>query len=210
MNDRSLPRKLPFDALVFDVGGIFILHDNERLFRRLAESCTAPDAVERIREAAMNPDITTGARPVRDIYDEIVDELGYRHDWQGFLADWSSHFSVDHAMLALLATLARDNRVLLFSNTNREHWDFVTRLADAALGRYEAYLSHEIGDMKPRASAFELVASRADIEPTRALFVDDLAENVAAARAVGFHGHIYKSREEFERFLAAVIDRASA
>jgi putative hydrolase of the HAD superfamily len=209
MSDLSLPRKLPFDALVFDVGGIFILHDNERLFRRLAESCTAPDALERIREAAMDPDITTGARPVHDIYDEIVGELGYARDWHGFLADWSSHFSADLAMVALLAALARDHRVLLFSNTNREHWDYVTQLADGALGRYEAYLSHEIGDMKPRASAFELVASRAGFTPQRALFVDDLAENVAAARALGFHGHIYKSHAEFERFLAAVIDRAS-
>jgi len=198
------PRPLSFDALVFDVGGIFILHDNERLFRRLAVSCDALDAVERIREAAMDPDITTGARPVHDIYDEIVGELDYRRDWQGFLADWSSHFSVDHGMLTLLATLARDNRVLLFSNTNREHWEHVTQLADGALGRYDAYLSHEIGDMKPHASAFKLVASHAGVEPRRALFVDDLAENVAAARALGFHGHIYKDRETFGRFLASV------
>lgn len=202
--------RLPFDALVFDVGGIFILHDNERLFRRLAESCSSADAIDRIRAAAMDPDITTGARPVHDVYDEIVGELGYNRDWQSFLADWSSHFSVDHTMLALLAALARSHRVLLFSNTNREHWEHVTQLADGALGRYEAYLSHEIGDMKPHASAFQLVAVRAGFAPQGALFVDDLAENVAAARALGFHGHIYKDRAAFERFLAGIADEASA
>ena len=206
----DIARRLPFDALVFDVGGIFVLHDNERLFRRLAESCSAADAVDRIREAALDPDITTGVRPVHDVYDEIVGELGYKRDWNGFLADWSSHFAVDESMLALLAMLARHNRVLLFSNTNREHWDYVTKLADGALGRYDAYLSHEIGDMKPRASAFQLVASRAGIAPERALFVDDLAENVAAARALGFHGHIFTGRAAFERFLAAATDGASA
>lgn len=210
MNDIVLPRKLPLDALVFDVGGIFILHDNERLFRRLAASCSAAGAVDRIREAAMEPDITTGMRPVRAIYDEIVGEFGYTRDWKGFLADWSSHFSVDHAMLALLAALARDNRVLLFSNTNPEHWEHVTRLADGALGRYDAFLSHEIHDMKPNASAFHLVASRAGIKPQHALFVDDLAENVAAARTLGFRGHIYRDRGAFERFLTAIIDGASA
>jgi HAD superfamily hydrolase (TIGR01509 family) len=180
--------KLPFDALIFDVGGIFILHDNEALFRRLASSCGAADAVDRIREAAMDPDITTGARPVRGLYDELVHDLHY-----------------DRAMLTLLAALARDNRVLLFSNTNREHWEHVAQLADGALGRYEAYLSHEIGDLKPNASAFRLVASRAGIRPQHALFVDDLAENVAAARTLGFHGHIYTGREAFERFLAALL-----
>jgi putative hydrolase of the HAD superfamily len=202
MNTGAGPPQLPFDALVFDVGGVFILHDNERLFRRLAESCSAADAIDRIREAASDSDITTGARSVHDIYDELVAELGYTRDWQGFLIDWSSHFSIDHAMLALLATLARTHRVLLFSNTNREHWEHVRQLADGVLGRYDAYLSHEIGDMKPRASAFRLVASRAGIAPQRALFVDDLAENVTAARSLGFHGHIYTGRAAFERFLA--------
>jgi FMN phosphatase YigB (HAD superfamily) len=200
----DITSRLPFDALVFDVGGIFILHDNEQLFRRLAESCSAADAVARIREAAFDPDITTGARPVHDIYDELVGALGYKRDWNGFVADWSSHFTVDRAMLALLETLSENNRVMLFSNTNREHWDYVTKLADGALGRYDAYLSHEIHDMKPRASAFQRVAARAGFDPHRALFVDDLAENVAAARDLGFHGHIFKNHDAFERFLAAL------
>jgi HAD superfamily hydrolase (TIGR01509 family) len=195
---------MPFDALIFDVGGIFILHDNERLFRRLAASCGAADAVDRIREAAMDSDITTGALLVRELYDELVRDLQYKRDWQGFLADWSSHFSVDHAMLALLAALARENRVLLFSNTNHEHWRHVTQLADGALGRHEAYLSHVIHDMKPNASAFQLVAAQAGIKPHRSLFIDDLAENVAAARALGFRGHIYTGREAFERFRTAL------
>lgn len=206
---KVVPPKLPFDALVFDVGGIFVLHDNERLFRRLGASCSAADAVGRIRDAVMDSDITTGIRPVRALYDELVHDLGYKRDWRGFLADWSSHFSVDHAMLAVLATLARDNRVLLFSNTNPEHWEYVTQLADGALGRYEAYLSHELHDMKPNASAFQLVVSRARITPERALFVDDLAENVAAARGLGFYGHIYKSRDAFESFLTAAADGAA-
>ena len=196
------PGKLPFDAVIFDVGGIFVLHDNERLFRRLAASCSAADAVDRIREAAMDADITTGARTVRELYDELVRDLRYKREWQGFLVDWSSHFGVDHAMLALLGALARDNHVLLFSNTNREHWDHVTRLADGALGRYEAYLSHVIHDMKPNASAFRLVASRAGIRSQNALFIDDLAENVAAARTLGFRAHLYTGRESFEHFLA--------
>jgi FMN phosphatase YigB (HAD superfamily) len=93
---------------------------------------------------------------------------------------------------------------VIFSTTHREHGDYVAKLADGALGRYEAYLSHEIGDMKPHASAFELVAVRAAIEPKRALFIDDLAENVAAARAVGFRGHIFTGRAAFEQLLSSV------
>ena len=204
MSSNPVTPQTPFDALVFDVGGIFILHDNERLFRRLAASCRAGDAVDRIRAVAMDPDITTGARAVRALYDELVRDFGYTHDWKGFLGDWSSHFSVDRAMLASLEGLARHNRVLLFSNTNREHWDHVAALADGALGRYDAFLSHVIHDMKPNASAFQLVAARAGIKAHRSVFIDDLAENVAAARTLGFRGHIFTGRDNFERFLASI------
>lgn len=200
--DESPCTKLPFDALVFDVGGVFIAHDNERLFRRLAASCAAPDALDRIRAAATDPRLSTGARPIEELHCDLMRDLGYGRDWHGFVADWSSHFTVDQAMLDLLAALAQKNRVLLFSNTNREHWEHVTTLADGALGRYEAYLSHELADMKPRPSAFRLVAARAGIAPERSLFVDDLAENVAAARALGFTGHVFTGRDGLERCLA--------
>ena len=204
MNADPVKPGTAFDALVFDVGGIFILHDNERLFRRLAASSRARDALDRIRAAAMDPDITTGARSVRALHEELVRDLGYTRDWRGFLGDWSSHFTVDHAMLDLLARLAGEHRVLLFSNTNREHWEYVALLADGALGRYDAYLSHEIHDMKPNASSFQTVAARAGIKPHRSVFVDDLAENVAAARSLGFQGHIFVSRDNLERYLGSL------
>lgn len=195
-------RTLPYDALIFDVGGVTVLHDNERLFRRLAASCSAADAVDRIRVAAMDPAITTGTRKVRALYEDLVRLLGYTRDWDGFVIDWSSHFAVDRGMIDCLAALAQDHRVVLFSNTNREHWDYVTTLADGALGRHEAYLSHEIHDLKPRASAFRLVASRAGLAPHRTLFVDDLAENIAAARALGFVTHHFTGQDEFEKSIA--------
>ena len=200
--------KLPYDALIFDVGGVTVRHDNERLFRRLAASCRVADAVDRIRVAAMDPAITTGTREVRALHQDLVGTLGYARDWNGFLSDWSSHFAVDRGMIDLLAALARDNRVVLFSNTNREHWDYVTTLADGALGRYEAYLSHEIHDLKPRASAFRLVAARAGVAPPRVLFVDDLVDNIAAARALGFVAHHFTDRDEFEKLIAAANEIA--
>lgn len=202
MDETPLPAKLPFDALVFDVGGVFIAHENERLFRTLAAACAAPDALARIRVSAFDPDLTTGARGVAALHRELARDLGYARDWDGFLADWSGHFAVDEAMIALAETLARNHRVLLFSNTNAEHWAEVLKLSGGALSRYEAYLSHELGDMKPRASAFRLVAARAGIAPERSLFVDDLAENVAAARALGFTGHVFTGRDAFQRYLA--------
>ena len=192
---------LPYEALVFDVGGVIIPHDNELLYRRLAARCTAPDSLERIREEARDPRYGTGELPITDLHAGVCRALGYRRDWSAFVADWCSHLSVDRAMLDLVQRLAASHRVLLFSNTNREHWEHLLALTDGALARFEAYLSHEIGQVKPSLAAFRAVATRAGIAPGRSLFIDDRAENVEAARQAGFHAELFTGQEAFERFL---------
>jgi 2-haloacid dehalogenase len=47
-------------------------------------------------------------------------------------------------------------------------------------------ISGEAGITKPDRRAFELAASRFQIDPARALFVDDIQANVDAAYAAGF------------------------
>src|ERR1700739_709344 len=97
--DRSRPlAHLPFDTLVFDLGGVLVLHDNEWLFRRLADDCRALDALTRIRRAALDPRINSGEGSIEDLHAELRRALGYTKDWSGFLGDWSSHFTLDPAM----------------------------------------------------------------------------------------------------------------
>jgi HAD superfamily hydrolase (TIGR01509 family) len=43
--------------------------------------------------------------------------------------------------------------------------------------------------MKPDAAIFQLACERHGFRPEEALFVDDSARNIEAARALGFHVH---------------------
>lgn len=183
------------DALIFDVGGVIVPHDNDLLHRRLAAACAAPDAYRRLHAgAAHDHRYATGAASIADLHRALVDELGYGRSYDQFLDDWCCHLGLDQAMLSLVEALASRARVLLFSNTNREHWDYLLALSGGPLGAFEAYLSHEIGAAKPDPSAYRLVADRARIDPRRALFVDDRADNVAAADGIGFHTLVFKDQ----------------
>ncbi|HUH83676.1 MAG TPA: HAD-IA family hydrolase [Stellaceae bacterium] len=190
-----------FDALVFDVGGVIIPHDNEVLYRRLAARCAAADALAAICAAAREPPYELGERSIADLHARLQRELLYAGDWPVFLADWCSHLTVDPAMLAYVGDLARTHRVILFSNTNEEHWQHLLRLTDGALGRFEAYLSHELGLGKPDLAAFAAVAERARIAPPRSLFIDDKPANVAAARRAGFVAEVFTDQPTLERYL---------
>lgn len=192
-----------YDALVFDLGGVIVAHDNDLLYRRLAERCTVPEARERIVAAAQDPRIGTGELPIAALHERLRDEVGYALGWEDFVADWNCHFTLDDAMLDLVERLAAANRVMLFSNTNREHWKYLVATSDGRLRRLEAYLSYELGQAKPSLDSFRTVAAKAGIDPGGSLFVDDLAANVDAARAVGFHGEVFVGRQALEARLAA-------
>lgn len=192
-----------FEALVFDLGGVIASHDNDLLYRRIAARSTMPDALERLRGSTGDRDLGTGRLRVSGLHRRLCAEYGLAADWPEFAGIWCSHLGLDPAMLDYVEDLARQQRVLIFSNTNAEHWDYIVALSEGRLGRFEAYLSHEIGLVKPDIEAFLDVARRAGIDPRRSLFIDDIAANIDGARAAGFEGLLFTGQSALEAYLSS-------
>ena len=77
--------------------------------------------------------------------------------------------------------------------------------AAPAIGLMEdVVVSGREGMAKPDRRIFELVAERFDVDPSRAVFVDDKQVNVDAARGVGFHGVVFTDTEALRRDLRAL------
>jgi FMN phosphatase YigB (HAD superfamily) len=192
------PPATPFDALVFDLGNVIVRHDNEVLRQRLVSRCTAPDAPERLNGIAHERRYGTGELTTADLHRRLTDELGYTGDWPTFVEDWCCHLRLDPDMLAFVEQLSKRHRVLIFSNTNAEHWAYAMAASEGRLGAFEPYLSHEIGDLKPAVSSFNIVAERAGIDPARSIFFDDVADNVTAARQAGFQAEVFTTQAMLE------------
>ncbi|GAA3112344.1 HAD family phosphatase [Streptomyces rectiviolaceus] len=57
-------------------------------------------------------------------------------------------------------------------------------------------LSCEVGCAKPDRRIYEIALRLLGIEPARALFIDDVPRNVAAARVLGMAGHVHTGTVE--------------
>ncbi len=101
-------------------------------------------------------------------------------------------------------------RTGLLSNMPREIWERLGPAFEPWLAPCdELTLSFELGIGKPDERIYRHCLARLGVEPHEALFVDDRAENVEAARAVGMEAVRYTSvdalREELaERFAGRV------
>ena len=92
-----------------------------------------------------------------------------------------------------LADLRASYEVALLSNTNGIHLAWVHDYLERwyGLSGYEeqcfdrAFYSHLIGKRKPEATCYQLVLDALGRRPEEVLFIDDVAENTAAASALG-------------------------
>jgi putative hydrolase of the HAD superfamily len=102
--------------------------------------------------------------------------------------------------------------VYLYSNTNIIHFDRFQQTIrettaypslDSLFRR--AYYSHEMGMRKPHAEGYLHILKENGLEAGSTLFVDDNADNIAGAAAVGLMTHHLQPEERIEQALAWLI-----
>ncbi len=188
------------DFVLFDLGGVLVDVDQRRAEVAWERAGHAP----RCFHAAF---YETGAKPQGDL--GVLDAEGMRAraqsatslalDSQTFQSIWGAVVSWRPWVDALLARLTVPYGVL--STIDPVHAAALGPLPGAEPILY----SCDLGAVKPDPAVFATAAMRCSVPPERVRYVDDLAENVAAARAAGFDAHQVVTREQLLRALSGLL-----
>ncbi|HET6413746.1 MAG TPA: HAD family phosphatase [Anaeromyxobacter sp.] len=189
-----------FRALVLDLGNVLVRSQPPDLVRRMSEIALVPLAT-----------FTKAYWSHRNAYDLHGDARRY---WNEVLRDAGSPldgFAGEKALMSLSAVDAESwtqyreelweiaaafratgGQTALLSNCNPEVMGLVR--AQRAVERYfdTLVVSSEVGCLKPDPAIYLIALRRLGVEPGDALFVDDRAENVAGATAVGLQALLFK------------------
>lgn len=177
------------DAILFDLGGVLIELAGVELMLAWSPSLGSTD--ELWRRWLASPAVRgyeTGRTDRTAFADAIVAEFGLPVGRDEFLAEfaWWPRTLAPGAG-DLLAALAPRYTLASLSNTNELHWERFERDWSLPSMFHHNFPSHAVGKLKPDADYFEHVLESLDVAPRHALFVDDNAINVEAARAVGLN-----------------------
>lgn len=198
-------------AVVFDIGGVLERTPAtgwvERWEARLglepgglaarASAVWADGSVGRISEAEVGRRLgeVLGIGPGQ--VDELMGDL-----WEEYLG------TANAPMTAYFAGLRGRFRTAILSNS----FVGVREREQAAYGFGDlcdlVVYSHEVGMSKPDRRCYELVCDRLGVAPAEALFVDDVEENVAAARAVGMRAVLFEGNAQAIAAIEALVARS--
>ena len=198
----------PVTTVFWDLGGVILRTQNPERRRAwevrlgLAEG----DLARIVFDGPTSVEAMLGRASAEDVWASVGRRLGLTEvDRDRLRADFFATDRIDEGLMAFVRGLRPRARVGLISNA----WPEVRRLLETTWGIADAFdpliLSAEVGLVKPDAQIFHLALERAQVEPSQAAFVDDFAENVSAALALGMPSVHFRTsgqaREDVEGLL---------
>jgi len=173
--------------ILFDLGNVLIELHADGLGRAAAALGSTPERlVALFNESGMAQAIALGKLSPQ----EFVEQINRRFGTSVAPADVVSWFGPELAVVfpevpGLIASLKGHYGLAILSNTFFGHWDYFIAMDLAR--QFDALIaSHLIGFCKPDPRAYRAALDRMGATAAETVFVDDLAENVEAARALGF------------------------
>jgi glucose-1-phosphatase len=193
-------------AIIFDLGRVIVPFDFRRGYAQLERRCgiAAAEIPERIRPTGLFPRFESGQIGARDFVRSLSEALCLDTSYDEFCEIWSSIFLPETLIPeALVASLARNYRLLLLSNTNEIHFKMV-RENYPLLRHFHAYvLSYEVKAMKPSPEIYRRAIDEAGCLPEECFFTDDIETYVEGARREGIDAVQFISAEQIEAELRA-------
>ncbi len=185
---------MTIETIVFDFGNVVGFFDHRLTTNRLAGKAdiSADQVHAKLFGGALEIEYDLGRLTTAAFIDRAREACGLHCTDAEFAAAWADIFWHNRAVIDLLPILARRYQLLLASNTNELHSrQFRRQFVEPFQHFAGLVLSHEIGQRKPDAAFFEHCQRLANCAADACLFIDDLAVNVAGARACGWHGVLY-------------------
>ena len=192
-------------TIFFDIGGVLIDIHPERTYQYLSDS--ADVETNMVKESFPWDDHDQYERGIMNNEDWFI---AYKEALpqpcclkkSDFWNAWKLLLGEEKNTVNILEALNKQCSIWLLSNTNPKH------IQDEIEKRYlfpslvnGAVYSFDVGVRKPEKKIYEIAMQKADAKPQECLFIDDLLENIQAAKQVGIKGIHFRSSKQLKQEL---------
>jgi 2-haloacid dehalogenase len=192
-------------AVVFDIGNVLLRWDPEGFYDRVIGPDRRARLFAEVDLSGMNARVDLG-----ESFAALVGETAAAHpDWAAEIAMWRDRWiemaapEIPETVAVLRALKARSVPVFALSNFGVETFALAETHYPWLNAFDRRYISGHLGVMKPDPTIYRIVEADCGIAPERLLFADDRADNIEAAEARGWQGHLFDGPEGWAARLVA-------
>ena len=188
-------------VIYFDLGKVIVDFDPTVAVREVMNITPLPHS-EVTKFLTDDPSICeyeTGRISTPDFYHCVLERLKLDVSLENFKQLWANIFLPEPLISeSFLATLKKNYRLILLSNTNEIHYEFILQKYPILRHIEEHVLSFQVGSMKPENQIYQFAIGKAGVAAEEIFFTDDRNENVEAARLAGLQAVQFRSEEQLK------------
>jgi 2-haloacid dehalogenase len=192
-------------AVVYDIGNVLIEWQPERYYDGRIGVQARKRLFAEVDLHAMNEAVDAGG-----LFRETIYDWADRHPaWALEIRWWYDHWidlaspRIEHSIRLMRALRAQGVPVFALTNFGADSFAYALTQYDF-LGEFDrAYVSGRMGVTKPSPRIYDMVEADCGLAPGALLFVDDRADNIAAAAARGWQVHQFAGAEGWAARLVA-------
>jgi putative hydrolase of the HAD superfamily len=197
-----MPRETWF---LFDLGNTVIRLAYERVLENICRSSDAgrDELVELLEQPGGYRDLERGGVTFWEFYEFLTDRADYRGSIREFHEVWSDFFDGPVPGIEdVLDRVRKHYRIAFLSNSNEVHAEVIPRKFSALFQKDDRFIfSHRFKSAKPDQEIFQRALEVCGALPAHVVFIDDLIENVYAARALGMKAFQFRDSLSLAREL---------
>ena len=196
MNKSSL------EVIFFDLGSVLIRVNKAQALERLASVTKTPlSEIQRDFETKqpLFESFNKGLLDRQSFFKQI--NHGYDLSFETFYDIYTSIFSLDNSVYEIARQLSAQFRLSIISNTDELHFKRIQhdypelQMFESPITSFEAHA------LKPEDRIYFYALHHLHTRAERALLIDDIQENIQAARSIGMHGIHFTSAAQLEHDL---------
>ena len=189
-------------VIIFDLGRVLVDLDFDAFPRLLGfeRNHASPSVKSSIERLAIQYE--TGKITTEQFFNSLDEILHHKFRREELMNAWNAIIGKENsAITSIVEAVQLRYRTAILSNTSPTHFQKALETSPMLQKFSKRYLSYEIGAMKPDLSAYRRVIENLKVVPSTILFIDDVSENIIAARRCGMVGILFTDPQRLRREL---------
>lgn len=200
---RSTESGMFYQLVIFDLGGVLVRSDSDRLVHQLAQLIGRSfDEVQEIvyHDELLLP-LEIGQIKPEAYYDGLKRKLQVPWTYEQFVRSWNDILTEDPDVAWIVQRLRARHQLMALTNTNTLHIGYMKQAIPSLSLFHDVVASCDVGLRKPDAQIYRLVLERSGVRANRVVYIDDRLEMVEGGRSLGLVGIRFQSSRQLEHDL---------
>lgn len=151
-------------------------------------------------------DFELGLITSEELYNVIIDISPNQFSLNDFSKAASDMFTINQDIIPILKKVKEKNiKLILISNTNEIHWNFLKDRLEVFKLFDQFVLSFKVKSSKPDEKIYKEAVSSSQALFSECLFIDDIKENIDAAKSLGIKTHHFINNELLKKKLESLL-----